>query len=195
MHLMIDLETLDTASTAVITQVGWAAFNLEPSLGDKETNKGMLSYGGFALNGQHQLRLGRTISADTVAWWLTQDDEPRNTMSQSLKITEDMGRGNLKKWLARFDWSDVEGVWGHGATFDITLLESLLKTFAINVPWNFRAPRDTRTIFALVPSMKWEKPEVPHVAMWDAVAQARNVQRALGHIRDTMNMTTTRAEF
>src|SRR5690606_16078791 len=66
-HLMIDIETLDTVETAVILSI--AAVEFDPMChGTKK-----VFYGSASI--QRQLDMGRTISADTLKWWIKQDRE------------------------------------------------------------------------------------------------------------------------
>ena len=65
-HIMVDIETLDTVQSAVVLSIGAVAFDPHTKeLGEK-------FYVEFTTDLQAQQRLGRTISADTVTWWMQQ---------------------------------------------------------------------------------------------------------------------------
>lgn len=168
MHLMIDLETLGTNPNCVVTQIGWALF--DPKAQDMITESGC-----FYLSPAEQIKRGRSVTWDTIAWWLGQNEHARNKMANSQtaeSVTETLGN-----FINNFDWATIEGVWGHGATFDITIMEDLLYDYAYKSPWKYNAVRDTRTLFALRSHDKLPKSEMSHDAEEDAIVQAKHVQK------------------
>lgn len=67
-HIMCDLETLDTATTACVLSIGLVAF---------DPNSGVINdrfYAAFPR--AQQLKVGRTISDATLTWWM--DQSPRH---------------------------------------------------------------------------------------------------------------------
>lgn len=168
-HLMIDLETLSTENNAVVTQLGWAMF--DPSASE------VAKSGLFHLNIDEQVKRGLDISWSTVSWWLQQDEEPRRYMTQCARVPVDYALNNFSSAIA--DFHIVNGVWSHGATFDLVVLANLYKAFDRKVPWNFRLARDTRTVFALAGKDFTVTPNPrKHLAEQDAIFQAYDVQRA-----------------
>lgn len=167
-HVMIDLETLGTGDRSVVTQLGWASFCPH--------EEGVLMSGKWALDPQEQLDLGRKADWSTIAWWLRQDEEARLTMAnaQGYKLKD-----ALHLFKDKFEWRFVDGIWGHGATFDISLLGSLHDLVGLRHPWPFKAVRDTRTLFWAAPEIEWPRNPVKHDAEQDARAQAVAIQRAL----------------
>lgn len=170
LNLMIDLETLGTGHRSVVTQLGWATFDLE---GREE---GPILHGCYTLDPQQQLDMGRKADWSTIAWWLNQSQDARDAMREG--PCRPLG-AVLSSFRGQHDWEKVEGVWGHGATFDITLLESLHADMGLKAPWGFREVRDTRTLFAFAPAVEWPTNPVKHDAEKDAIAQAIAVQRAV----------------
>lgn len=176
-HVMIDLETLGTGPRSVVTQLGWALFDGEAEV------EGVLSSGRYDLDPQGQLDAGRVVDWATIQWWLTQDEGARKAMATK------GARMSVKEALSAFEraipsWHTIDGVWGHGATFDISLMQSLLDDVKRREPWSFRAVRDTRTLFAFAPETSWPVNPVKHDAEQDAKAQAVAVQRALRALRE-----------
>ena len=81
----------------------------------------------------------------------------------------------------KFAWG-CKAFWSHGATFDLVIIEDVLRQLGKPVPWNFWQLRDTRTIFDL-----GLDPDMPkgglHNALEDAIRQAvgvQNIYRKLG---------------
>jgi hypothetical protein len=75
-------------------------------------------------------------------------------------------------------------VWSHGRAFDPNLLEAAFHACGLTVPWFYRAPRDTRTIFddagvedhaAL---LKKHRYGVLHHSLHDSITQARAISEA-----------------
>ena len=90
-------------------------------------------------------------------------------------------------YTARRDLVGVDVIWAQGYGFDITILETLLKSKGHNKPWNFWNLRDSRTLFQLMPKdPRKEMNFAAHNALEDCRAQAQCVQycyRELGIIK------------
>lgn len=180
MHLMIDLETLGTNPDCVVTQIGYALFDTRPKFRDaiqQSLTNGVINSGCIFVDPSEQIKRGRSITWDTFKWWLKCNDEARALMASDRAANSVMGALMAVTDLLT-DWSLIEGVWGHGIGFDIAVMESLFRMWDMQIPWHFRAARDTRTIFALVPGMVWKKATVAHSAEADAIVQAQNIQEA-----------------
>lgn len=165
---MVDLETLGTNPNCVVTQIGWALF--DPAMDGLITDSGC-----FNVNPSEQIKRGRSVTWDTIAWWLEQNYDARMKMANS-QITESVTK-TLGNFTNHFDWPNIRGVWGHGATFDISIMEDLLYDYVYKSPWKYNAVRDTRTLFALRSHDKLPKANVAHDAEQDAIVQAKHVQK------------------
>lgn len=81
-------------------------------------------------------------------------------------------------------------IWSHGAAFDPPILAAAYAAVGLPVPWHYRAPRDTRTLFDLAGISdhsgwldQYPGPlAVPHHALDDAICQARAVVAAYARI-------------
>lgn len=170
-RMMIDLETLDTKPSAVVLSVGLVVFSKDVSgqYQEHRTNYRTLDL-------QSQMDRGRTISESTLMWWMKQGREARGAAFQEID------RVPVGQWgeELRVFYEGCEEVWSHGAGFDVTIAiaESLLDG---NVPWGHREVRDTRTLSAIT-GLAVDKPPVTHAhhAVYDAIAQAEWVVKALG---------------
>lgn len=170
-HMMIDIETLDTATTAVVTQVGWCIFDRESVDSPVE----------MALDIDEQLRKGRTVRADTLKWWMQQPDIARQKVFDPEDVyTTAYLTTRLKMILSN---GTIECVWSHGPAFDIATLKSLLGV----EPWDFRTLRDTRTLAMLAPSAHKPAPLTKHSAGDDAHAQAQWVQNMWRELGDNLD--------
>jgi 3'-5' exoribonuclease-like protein len=171
-HVMIDLETLDTLPTAAITQIGLCEF--QPVLGcPGRVGRSAI----IAVDPTDQPSLGLTIGVSTFLWWLDQDADARSGMVKPLEF---LGVAPVPLVVALgmvsmfFRNCDAEFAWGHGATFDISIMENAYRACKTPPPWDRRCMRDTRTIFHVAPP-EWPENPTKHRADADAVAQAHAV--------------------
>lgn len=181
MHLMIDLETLGTDTNCVVTQIGYCLFDLDKP-------KSILFFDELHLDPQEQINYHRTITWPTLCWWNEQGEAARNNMFGKGKHPIFKLREALVTFKSRVEqtagsWNNIEGVWGHGISFDIMIMQDLFALNGERAPWSFRAPRDTRTLFMLNPDIEMVKADVKHSAMADAIAQALTVQKHVSHIK------------
>lgn len=177
MHASIDLETLGNTTDAAITQIGVAFFTLET--GEVHSQHNIL----VKWNGEGH------VNASTLAWWFKQEDAARARMAEALErgTTLDGALAHLSTFA---DWQEIEGVWGNGATFDVTILDSAYQRHrGFTSPWPFYAARDMRTIVSLAESLRGfdkksvERIGVHHEAADDAVHQARVISAAYAALR------------
>lgn len=180
-HVMIDLETLGTKPGSVILSIG--AVKFDPMAGDLTADElvGLSAEGRTfyrRVDIESCLVAGMTIDGATIEWWFHPDRAPARKA-----ILDDGRPWFLSQALAdlRNFIGDTEAVWAHGPTFDISMLEGAYQRFSQFAPWNYRAPRCTRTVFEMADRIKpgWHvKAEPPHHALQDAIIQALDVQRA-----------------
>ena len=167
MDIMVDCETLDTAPSAVILSIGVVLFDPKSDvLGDYITIKPDID---------EQIKLGRTTSEDTLAWWEKQTTEAKE---EAFGDSDRFPFHDCMKALHTFCWNK-SAVWSHGAAFDVVLLEDAFRMANMHAPWHFANVRDTRTLFALTKvSLKNDGYVTTHKAEEDALRQAVCVQKA-----------------
>lgn len=163
---MADIETLDTAETAVVLSVALVPFNLS----DEDTWESLKNRGVHVfLNPQVQHLDKRTVSMDTVGWWMSQSNEARKVMEIAMAQNEHP-RVTLGRTLEILN--SVKHVWGNGSGFDNVILRNLFNTYGMDflMHWN---DRDLRTLKDLSGQDKIHKPEgmIAHDALDDAKYQ------------------------
>ena len=160
MHLMIDFETLDTKSTAVVLSVGVVAFNKD----------GIHDKFGFNLNPQEQIDTGRTISFDTLQWWLKQNTE---AIKAAFFPKKNYSISEYQVCLSEFCTKNkIIECWSQGANFDLPMNDSLLGK---RNPLKFWNARDTRTYYKAIGLTLPKREGTHHNALDDAVYQAECV--------------------
>lgn len=177
-HVMIDLETLSTRKDAAVVQL--AAVSFDPQTGE--------------IFGRYKTavlpREGEHIDVGTVAWWFQQS--AASALGAAL-----IGPGCLPLAAALvelqsfFDAEKPEAVWSHGSSFDVAIVEHHCARLGLAVPWTYKMPRDTRTLYALAPG-GCPPVEVDsarkHDALYDCEVQVEQVCGALRALRDNLDL-------
>ncbi len=169
-HLMIDLETLAVSPRSVVLSLGAVKFNpYSDDIGDTLY---------FKLDLDDQDLLNREIDPNTLDWWAKQDKE---IMEEAFSPQDRISLDSAMDQFHKFAWG-TDAFWSHGATFDLVIVEDILRQLNRPLPWNYWQLRDTRTLFAL-----GQDPDMPqgrkHDALQDAIRQAvgvQNVYKKLG---------------
>jgi DNA polymerase III epsilon subunit-like protein len=155
-HVMIDLETYDTATTAVILSIGAVKFTKDAILDTFYTNVDTSSC----------LQYGLTISPDTVAWWEQQGEEAQKVLGKNqVSLPDALTR--FKQWFG----DKTLPTWGNGSNFDNPIMEHAFRKTGIKCPWEFWHDRCFRTIKSMF-DIKRDFKGVKHYALDDAIHQA-----------------------
>lgn len=166
-NAMIDLETIGNDYNGIFTNIGVCMF-------DPETEEiGPVFY--RAVSWESSVEAGRTITPDTIKWWMGQDELARQEL---LRDGEPLGK--VLEDLRDFLPGDVK-VWGNGSNFDIGKLETAYGYY--NIPWKFWNIRDVRTVVDLAEGLVSRK-DIPftgtkHNALDDAIHQAKYVSKMI----------------
>jgi hypothetical protein len=183
-HIMLDLETMDTSSTAVVLSIGAVAFDPNSNtLGDR-------FYLELVDDVPAQQARGRTISGDTVNWWMQQSDDARKLFARVAPGTETPQRVSTFEALSRFGLfvaangdKDAE-IWGNGADFDNIILGNLYEAFGLRKPWSYSRNRCYRTMKNIgVGPRRATRVGTHHNALDDAVTQASHLQEIIACLK------------
>lgn len=166
MDLMIDFETLGQNPDTTVISLGACFFDLDKGI------IGPTFY--MAFDVVDQLKKGRSITADTLKWWMGQSDAAKKVFNEKAKPTEEV----LKTFV---QWVQGQGTvskikpWGNGATFDISIIEDLFRQYELKCPWLFYNVMDMRTFRRFIANnAKVDKSDgVNHNALDDAKNQAQ----------------------
>lgn len=168
-HIMIDLETMSTRMNAVILELGFCFFD---PFGD-----GIEYSHTMHPDPEEQILAGRHMSYSTIKWWMRQDELARKKITNDAIVPRSVP-DFLMDVTYQFGQIVIDGIWCHGANFDVPILGDMFQQYKTKEPWKYNQVRDTRTIFWLWPT-EMIKAEVEHSAEDDAIAQALTVQKAL----------------
>ena len=161
--VMLDLETMGTGPNSAIIAIGAVEFCPDTKTLGREF------YSTVCL--RSSVRRGGVIDADTVMWWLGQEDCARRALVEDVKSIE-TALDCFSHWIYRGE--DIE-VWGNGAAFDNVILAQAYKRCDLEAPWPFWGDRCYRTLKALNPHIKMDRQGVHHNALDDAISQARHL--------------------
>ena len=154
---MIDLETLGNKPGSVIVSLGAVKF------GDNAIEDTFYC----RVDAASCVALGLKMDAQTVLWWMKQDDAARLEIAKPGEaLVEVLER--FSQWLG-----DPEAeVWGNGASFDNVLLTCAYEAAKLRVPWKYTNDRCYRTLRNLRPEVKMQRSGELHNALEDARSQA-----------------------
>lgn len=170
-HGMIDLETLGVEPDCVIMTLG--AIKFDPFT-DAEPHSGLY----LRCDVDEQTAMGRTIDDNTLAWWAKQDDAIKEeAFGDHDRVSMDELTRSINKFCVGLDV-----LWCQGPLFDYAILQNLYKQVGKPCPWNYWQIRDSRTLFAMMPSDPRKAiQESLHNALADCYYQAKCVQQSYKH--------------
>lgn len=162
--IMLDIETMGTNNNAAIVSIG--AVRIDSRTWEIKDN----FYRVVSL--KSSWRAGGLMDADTVIWWLTQDEEARKALTGDDSVLIDSALKEFAEWVRKFS---LNGIWGNGASFDNVILENAYLRSFKTPPWTYTMNRCYRTLKAIYPEIARIKSTVPHHALFDAIAQAEHL--------------------
>lgn len=174
--LMIDFETLGQTPDTIVISLGACFF-------DPMNNKiGPTFYMAFEV--EDQIKKGRSITADTLKWWMGQSGAAKKVFNEKAKLPKEVLE-TFSQWVLAN--SSIKNVtpWGNGASFDISIIEDLFRDYDVKCPWLFYNVMDLRTFRKYVANnAKVEKLGTNHNALDDAVSQATFVNKHYQVLRE-----------
>lgn len=159
-HIMVDLETWDTTSTAVILSIGAVVIGAP----DQECPQ-------FYVEVDPRTQYMRTKSIDTMNWWEQQGNCPCNGTTSLVDALF-----KFREYLTKITARPI--IWCKGTDFDTAILAHAYRQQGVDAPWRYNDVRDFRTIKKMFSeSLVVTAPNLnPHNALADAVHQAKELQ-------------------
>lgn len=166
-HFSYDIEFLDASSTGVVLTLGIVAIQGRV-LADRVH---------FRFNIGEQLRRGRTVDAETLAWWVRQSEEARQAAFHGPRDWVGAGLSDAASW-AEARGADGDSTWWSKGFIDAVMLESLAKWADAEPLFPWRSARDLRGL-QRVAGVESNPKRVTHRADEDAWDQAETLVKAL----------------
>ena len=170
--IMVDLETLDTRSSAIILSIG--ACRVTGGEPDKPFYR--------VVSVDSCVAIGMTESKSTRAFWDKQPPEARAVFTDP-NVSIETALVDFAGYIRSFGSNSVR-LWGNGSDFDNTILTSAYDRLGSPTPWRFYNNRCFRTIRKLC-GVDLQEPErlgTYHNALDDAMHQSR-VLTAIRNLR------------
>ena len=161
--IMIDIETLSTATDAAIVSIGAVRFDLTTGEIDSTIY--------IKVNKQSCVDYGLRVDVDTIEWWFKQSEEAKaQFLSHHDRKPLDEALIDLSEFIDEDDY-----VWGNGINFDCAILRNAYKVCDVPLPWSTKNERDVRTLVHFKPSIKQEMDfkGVAHHPVADSIHQVR----------------------
>jgi len=180
---MIDIETWDTAPSAVIRAIAIVGFDLKDGTYTLDATRSSVTDCRRTVD--EQIQAGRTVSTETVAWWASQEKSLGNMLDSSREVAHievfkpyrlAEVETHLRDELHGLVTDPGACIWSRGH-FDIAILEHLLLAAGCPVPWSPKQVRDVRTLDEITPPIE---SQMPHHPLADCLAEIQQVCAALG---------------
>ena len=170
--VVVDLETLDTANTAIILSIGAVAFNHYDEDDWDSIIEERCFYRVLELDTQRAADL--TESESTVNWWAKQ--------SVAAKQAFDVPKIDTKTALEEFNTfcAGTKVLWGNGNMFDNAILRNACAQLSTPYPYEFWEDVDMRTLMFLAGgnNSRIKFQGTPHNALDDAKHEVLLIQDA-----------------
>lgn len=176
-HVMIDLETMSTASNAAIISIGAVKFDPRGPVGMAHGDNALF-YMNVDLSSS--ISAGLHVDGATVSWWMQQTAAARKALRDN--------QTSLQRALNEFTiWFGPERLdtWGNGAAFDLVILRTAYRMHQDYPPWGYKNEMCYRTMCKQLPPVPFDAPRVKHNALSDACAQATHLQKLFQFIPQT----------
>lgn len=145
-EMMIDLETLDTKSSAVVLSIGAVIFETMFHPGEDVLKYEIVDRFMRVLKIDPQIVTGRTVSESTLLWWQQQDSTARAEAFNPVRCSPSQALIDLRVFDSHPDHQSINQFWASPATFDFPIIESLAQDFQLPVSWTYRQKYDVRTV-------------------------------------------------
>lgn len=164
--VMVDIETLGTRSTSLITQIGACYF-------DRDTGEIGETFSECTYSNDDVF----TVDYDSIRWWLTQSEDARMSLLDCpIPLQTSITHFNT------FLHQGAKFVWSH-ATFDIPILLHAFNHFGIKFPLHYTKMRDVRTLMDVTGhKTTTERGGIHHNALDDCIFQVQYCTEALKKI-------------
>lgn len=174
-HIVTDLETLSTASNALILTIGACEFDIETGTIGETFYRRLQIHDGT--------RLGFHISNSTLEWWERQSKEAY-AAAFSDEGTEPVSAvlADFAKWVIHIREKDPKlelSMWANDPDFDMVILRNACEKVDILPPWQYFEHRSQRTMlfvgekYGFNRKKSFPRSGTHHNALDDAIHQSK----------------------
>lgn len=149
-EVMFDLETLDTRVNAVVLSIGAVVFETKINFNEHGHPMTSIIHDRFyrVIDLKTQFRVGRTVSQDTLLWWMQQDANARDEAFSPVRVSSVEAIIGFNDFISQqeFDGEEVTRFWASSATFDFPIWESFCDAMGMPIPWMYNQKYDVRSV-------------------------------------------------
>ena len=164
-NLACDLETTGTGAGCCILSIALVPFCTDTPL---DTFYETISH-------VSSLDEGFTDDHDTLRWWDKQKPEVQDEAFSGVRSVRAVLE-SVSHYLANLGSPKEIHIWGNGKDFDNVILAAAFKKLGMPLPWDFRNNECYRDLAKRYPMYPRLNPEIPHHALYDAIAEARHAE-------------------
>jgi len=175
--IIVDLETHDTETSAVILSIGAVAFNPEDNDAWEDFGESRTFYSVLEIDSQ--LEKGATQSKDTLDWWQRQGEHAKKAF-EGPKVDARTALDTFAHFCM-----GASSLWGNGNMFDNAILREAFKRHDLQYPFKFWEDLDMRTIMHIAGGKSRTIPfrGIKHHALDDAKHEVLLIQDALWRVK------------
>lgn len=149
-HLMLDLETMGTKTlTAPVMSIGAVEFDILTGRTGREFY--------IVVDLQSVFDLGIMPQADTIMWWMQQDNDARKKITEAKGVNISQAIHEFTLFIQELKPKNLQ-VWGNSNRFDLGALEIIYNKLKKEIPWKYSLERDVRTLVSFAPDIKKNMP-------------------------------------
>jgi hypothetical protein len=196
MHIMLDLETWGKRPGCDLRSIGACVFAPETSLVHDESLGTIKPF--YVATDNPEIPQSNSMMVpvfkyplhrdpQTVYWWQDQSAEAQAVFTDPVDLADALTL--FTGWLEATGAAGADlRLWCHGPSFNPPILAAAYDACGLPVPWHYRAPRDTRTLFDAAgitdhsAFLNRFAAGTYHHALDDAICQARAVCEAMAMI-------------
>jgi len=165
--IALDLETMGTCADAAIVAIGAVTLDAERgTIGERFE---------VIIDLEDAVRHGGVMDAQTVLWWMRQDDAARALFAKRKGETLKRALFRFSAWMAKAGPRKTLRVWGDGSDFDNVILSAAYRRAGVDLPWEWWNNRCYRTLRKLHPDSTCPQIGIAHSAVDDAESAARHL--------------------
>jgi 3' exoribonuclease, RNase T-like len=155
-NFMLDIETLGIASNSIVLSIAIVEFDKTGPIGEPFYR---------ALDSREQLNSKRTMSLDTIEWWMDFGASyPKHHRVKVFDALIDMVGYLPEEHL----------LWAMPPSFDLRILEDLFRQRNVGIPWSRHNVRDVYTIADALTKEERDKIREENTEVHNAIADCKN---------------------
>ena len=184
--VMVDIETLGNKVDSVMLSISAVQFDMATGKTGAEFH--------IDISPESCIEAGLKMSADTIMWWMKQNEEARKMLTD----VYDRGESYLlaaaltefNQWLRENTDTDKVELWGNSNRFDLGIICKSMDAVNVEPAWKHFNEKDVRTLSGLIPEFKKNEvfTGVKHYGIDDCKFQISYCHKVFWHIQQGLTL-------